>query len=255
VDRDIQPRTVPEILDAGFRLYRRHFGLLLGISFATTLPFPDSRRRAELQTANDFAGLIVPIVVTMALSVLKGWLVASALTEPLLGGRASLKATLDRFLPALPALVFRLVLFGVVLILATTAFILPGLLVYLAWLFYSEVVIVEGRGAPAFRRSAEITKGQRGRLGVLVTLMGLLVGSLSLSFTVLGELLRFELAEQVLTYLSILLLGPLQSAILMVAYFDLRARREGLDLKLRSQALDARSSAPVVGAGAGAGVA
>jgi hypothetical protein len=249
VDRDIQPRTVPEILDAGFRLYRRHFGFLLALSFATTLPFPDSRRRAQLASAHDIAGMFVPIAMVMVLSTLKGWLVAAALTEPLLGGRASLRATMARFLPALPALILRLVVFGFLLALAGIAFLIPAVLLYLAWLFYSEVVIVEGPGVSAFRRSAEITRGQRGRIGILVTVMGLLIGSLSISFTVLGELVHFEVAEQVLSYLSILLLGPLQSAVLMVAYFDLRARREGLDLKLRSQALDASLPAPAAGAG------
>ena len=246
MDRDIQPRTVPEILDAGFRLYRRHFGLLLGLSFATTLPFPDSRTRAQFQSAHDFAALLLPVLATLVLSTLKGWLVTAALTEPLLGRPASLKATLDRFLPALPLLVVRALVLGILIALGFVALAIPSVLLYLAWLFYSEVAIVEGRGVPAFRRSAQLTKGQRGRLGILVTLMGLLIGSLSLSFSVLGQMLGWGLAEQVFTYLSILLLGPLQSAILLVAYFDLRARREGLDLKLRSQALGAPVPAPGV---------
>jgi hypothetical protein len=261
VDRDIQPRTVPEILDAGFRLYRRHFGLLLGLSFATTLPLPEAGFHSEVQAnqvrpngfsatgaPGDLAALILPILVTMVLSTLKGWLVTAALTEPLLGRRASLKATLDRFVPALPALVVRLAVFAVLGVLATALLLVPGVLLYLAWIFYSEVVIVEGRGVSAFRRSAEITRGQRGRLGILITLMGLLVGSLSLAFSVTGQVLHWELAERVFTYLSLLLLGPLQSAILLVAYFDLRARKDGLDLSLRSEALGAPPTTTGVGA-------
>jgi hypothetical protein len=241
VDRDIQPRTVPEILDAGFRLYRRHFGLLIVISLATTLPLREPQ--SLIVTPSDLLPFVSSLLIASLLSTLKGWVVTAALTGVLLGQRPSLRAMFDRFLPALPVLILRYVGFVFVLGFATLAFLVPGILLYLAWLFYSQVVIVEGPGVPAFRRSAELTRGQRGRLGILVTLAGLLVASLVLGFTVMGQLLHMKLASVFFTYASTVLVGPLQSTILLVAYFDLRARREGFDLKLRSEALGSQMSA------------
>jgi uncharacterized membrane protein len=245
----LRPMSIGEILDAGFTIYRRRFLTFVGIGVlgygagAVVLTYVEfSDGMLEHLGLAFFAYLVLlPI----------GGLFASAasvyvISETFLGREPAFKAAVayakGRMWPLMVAGTAGLMLVFVGLVL----FLIPGIIVALAYAVLSQVVILERpqSSMTALPRSWELTKGHRGRAFVLIIVAVLLVSLLIIG---IGLVVAFVPSLQheaaIATHIVQVSTYPILPTMLTLLYYDLRVRKEGFDLEVLSQQLKAGAPA------------
>jgi len=255
----LRPLEIGDVLDETFRLYRRHFLLLGGTSVAFSIPlaafagygysalFSAFFSQAASGNPGDF-NTFGPALTSLSLGVIVNFLVQPllyggvcfAVCQSALGRPVSLRGVLRGSLRRYPQVFGFLFL----LFLMAIAFCLFPLWIWIlvGWVAVLPVMFVEDTGLfAAMSRSWQLVQGQWWRTFFIVLLVFVLnyVVSLALgAFLYLGQLL---LAIFLSPYLSlaiyeggVIVLSGLIVPILLIAivliYFDLRVRKEGLDL-------------------------
>jgi len=253
----LEPLGFGELLDAGFRLWRRNFGKFSLIALIATAPiaivqFFFLRSQIQLIEAgqvlvddpdafNRTAGLItLASLVSAAVSFGAMYAMATRryVGQQLTAGNA-LKDGLKRFFPFLITWLIYLLAVG----LGLVALVIPGLFLGVS-LFLAFPAFWAERAGPfrSLRRSWALVKGRRWvLLGVIV--LGFLLLSL-LSFLATGPAV---LAGDNVALFAALngLVVPIYSAVLTpilpvmgtVSYYDARVRKEGFDIELASRGL------------------
>jgi len=265
---ELRPLSLGEILDTAFRVYRANVGTLwlcvvwfvvplaVGITLLTLSVDPDAFGPSpEAATSeNPFGGAEVSAtaVVGLVLAVVLVTLATAACTRAVAGAylgrpvdwRASLGFGLRRVGPlvALSLLTGAAVLAGALALLIGAIYV--GVRLFLA----SPALVVEDESATgAMGRSWALVKDRWWATFavVLVTfLLLLVVGAVIQSLVALpGQLADSQLLSAVLStlgqILSDLVTIPLQAAVLTILYFDLRVRKEGFDLALLAEGVEA----------------
>jgi hypothetical protein len=210
--------------------------------------------------------VIIEAIIQVIGYVLVVGAIFRAVSEAYLGhtpdARASISAAFRR-MPSLLWLSFLLVL-GVAI--GFVLLVIPGIYLLVAWAVAVPVLMVEGtKGAKAIGRSYDLVRHNWWR-----TFGTLLVGFIFIGlFNFLLDLVArgadgvandsvylWALIYDALNGLGTVITAPLQAAIIIVIYFDLRVRKEGFDVALLTAGLgDEPVPAPASGAGpAGADV-
>jgi hypothetical protein len=252
----LRPLEIGDLLDETFRMYRRHFFLFAGISVILSIPLAASAgfsfftvfsvfaQQAASNQAPDLgptlASLSVVVVLTIVLYPLLYGAITYAACESALGRPVTfwgaLRAAFRRYLHIIGY--FLLILGMSVLFCVFPLWIWIGV----RWIVWMPVMFVEDLGlGAALGRSWRLVEGRWWRTFLILFLMYILVevvGTALQAFLYLAQLLL----QAVLTsYLSLaiyeaagILVSALVAPILQIAivliYFDLRVRREGLDL-------------------------
>ena len=145
-----------------------------------------------------------------------------------------------------------LVVFLVVVVannaLVATVLILAGLVVtvyvFASWLVAPVVAAIEPVGPlHAVRRSWWLSNGHRWRilglqllLGVLQTVLSTLISFIFVATFISDSVLRFAL-QNIVNVIATVLWAPVEWGTFTILYFDLRVRKEALDLQLAAEAL------------------
>jgi hypothetical protein len=144
--------------------------------------------------------------------------------------------------------------------------IVPGIILALMWALTIPVAVLEDKGLrDATSRSAELTKGNRGRIFMIYFLFMVLTYIVIMlwEIPILAAIGAFahgqrpmtafpvwtQIAFPVCTFLSQCLVGPLLTIALSLVYYDQRVRKEAFDLQLMMSTLDGtqgRTTAPAV---------
>jgi hypothetical protein len=272
-----------ELLDELFRLYRRHFPLIIGVALLVALPglvwtlvagvyrlnstsytnlFTATGTSTVAFNSQEFSNLLG----TLLLGALGGLIllpfslgaVYRAVTDVALGRPATigvvLRETLARYWPLL-GLVGLFFVFGVVWVIAEVIgfvlLILPGLAVFCAaayflvrWSLTVAAMMAEDIGPiRGLGRSWNLVKGQWWRtFGILVVvaiLQTIISSALSILFQLIATIFSTGDFQAALVSVGSTLLSALVSPITTIAvvllYFDLRVRKEGLDLDQLAQ--------------------
>lgn len=272
-----------ELLDELFRLYRRHFSLIVGVALLVALPglvwslvtgvyrlnstsytnlFTATGTSTVAFNSQEFSNLLgtLSLGALGALILLPFSLgaVYRAVTDVALGRAATigvvLRETLARYWPLL-GLVGLFFVFGVVWAIAEligfVLLILPGLAVFCAaiyflvrWSLTVAAMMAEDIGPiRGLGRSWNLVKGQWWRtFGILVIvaiLQTIISYALFIMFGLIAALFStgdFQAAlVQVGSTLLSALVSPITTIAVVLLYFDLRVRKEGLDLDQLAQ--------------------
>jgi len=267
-----------ELLDELFRLYRRHFSLIVGVALLVALPglvwslvtgvyrlnsgsytnlFTATGTSTVAFNSQQFSNLLgtLSLGALGALILLPFSLgaVYRAVTDVALGRPATigvvLRETLARYWPLL-GLVGLFFLFAVVWAIAEligfVLLILPGLAVFCAavyflvrWSLTVAAMMAEDIGPiRGLGRSWNLVKGQWWRtFGILVIvtiLQTIITYALFILFGLIAAIFStgdFQAAlAQVGSTLLSALVSPITTIAVVLLYFDLRVRKEGLDL-------------------------
>jgi hypothetical protein len=260
----LRPRSVPEIIDASVSLLRQHYlelvtanalftVPLLIVTLMTPLPpaLQGSMQSSPLAMAAQFSATtqkILPwyglmVLVALILGPLANATTVAIVTDNYLGREVTIGAAVERALSRFFAVLVAGLLQGFLIGLGFICIIIPGFFC-IAWFFsVVNVVIAEGRGPiAALGRSHFLAKGSVVRIlstmvlclvilliigavvnGVALFLVGLLHTSPRL-VTLVGTLVR------IFTY-------PFFTVVATVLYFDLRIRKEGMDLDIMAKEL------------------
>ncbi len=271
---ELRPLGVGEILDASIKVFLRSalelfkavaivvvpVQLLAIVVLISALPegVSSAGPPAGADPANPFGGLsggelaalVGAFVVTGLAGLLATVLATGAcfkgISDTYLGGGARWRESLRFAYGRLGPLVWVSILGVVLLIPAFVALIVPGVWLSVAFVLAVPIVLAEDlRGGRALRRSLRLIRGRWWPTFAVVALGFLLAAVVS---AVIGGVLGFVLgitagqssvaltvANQVAAAIGSILSTPFQAAIIALVYFDLRVRKEGLDVELLAQ--------------------
>ena len=251
---DLRPRSASEIVDAAFRLLRRHYGAFVRLAAVTYVPML-LFELLKLGVRSGSGSAAVATVLVAPLTIVFYALAESALmvlaSDVYHTGAAdvgaALRRALPRVLPAAGALVLMTLAIGAGLVLL----LLPG--VYVACRIYTSMAatVLEPTGpTEGFSRTWARTRGRVRHVaatGLLVFLLYivLLVGAgvLVAAVTSIDDPL-WELGVSAIVQVLVYPMLPIVSTLL---YYDLRIRSEGYDVEVLSGQLGAPLGATAAG--------
>ncbi|HEY8816994.1 MAG TPA: glycerophosphoryl diester phosphodiesterase membrane domain-containing protein [Candidatus Dormibacteraeota bacterium] len=252
----LRPLEIGDLLDETFRMYRRHFFLFAGISIILSIPLAVGAGFSFFNLFNNLAeqttstqppdlgptllSLAIILVLAIALYPLLYGSITYAACESALGRPVTfwgaMRAAFRRYLHIIG---YFLLLTGMGIL-----FCLFPLWIWIGvrWIAWMPTMFVENIGlGAALGRSWRLVEGRWWRTFLILFLMYILIEVVAGALQAFLSLGQFVLQAFVSTYLSLaiseatgILVSSLVAPILQIAtvliYFDLRVRREGLDL-------------------------
>jgi hypothetical protein len=256
------------VVDAAIGLYRRNWRLLVATAAIVTVPVQLLSAFLNRDAASQFTDLFRTLQTggtpsstasgTGALGSLLALLVLPFFTAAVAAAAASCymgnpltpgeawRRTMRRFGGVLGLGVLRFLLIGV----AFFFFVVPGIFLYIRLLVAPVVLMVEGVGpGSALERSWHLTKGSWWRVFGVQVLKVVIAGFGLLLFAGLSLALSLATGPVGWLFMAIggsvaqLLVYPFVVSVTVVTYFDLRIRKEGFDLAVTAQQLQAPRAA------------
>ena len=241
-DSNLRVRSVSEIVDAAFSLYRRHAKQYITIAAIATAPSLIINLLlgggVEPITPGDFIRMVPGVIIGLVTFALVSAVIVRMGSDVYLGGDPDVAATLQRVLPRVPALLVSIVLTMVMVTVAALFLLLPSLYV-VAVVFATVPVIVVERLGPlaAVSRSASLSKNIKLHiLGTLVLVYGVYFG-LAIGIPILTLLVGNPVIQLVVQSLFGVVSAPILNLVVMVLYYDARIRAEGFDVEHMAQSL------------------
>lgn len=246
------PQSVPQLLAGAMRLYARHFGLLFPVPLlpglvawlveftAKPVPVRASAAPALLRALGATAGLVPPpgaVLVALVVEILASALLLVMVARVAAGaGEPAWGETLGPMLRCLGPLVVVGVVIGVCGGVGIFLLVVPGVFVLTRWAVAPAAVAVEGRGASsALGRSWSLVRGHfwhtfgAGFCATILSWIVLGVGTIAgLALAAVPGRVGLEVRslwqEGVTAFVA-----PYTVSVLVLLFFDLRARSGGSD--------------------------
>jgi hypothetical protein len=257
----LRPLEIGDLLDETFRMYRRHFLLFAGISVILAIPSAAvtglvlaSLTQALQQTSGiTDLGFLGPMLATLSAGVIVNLLILpftmgavmyaaceSALGRPVTAGGVFM-GVLRRYFPLLGYWLLFTVSGWLALVLCVAPIVL-WTWVFVSWIVVTPAMFVENIGlGTAFGRSWRLVEGRWWRTFLILFLMLViwyLIGVGLGAFLQLAQyLLALFISPFIATAISLAtsqlisaLVNPVLQIAIVLVYFDLRVRKEALDL-------------------------
>ena len=273
----LRPLEIGDLLDETFRMYRRHFFLFAGLSVLLSIPsaglsgfFSYALLNGLLQQTNPgeapnlnltFLGptLVAAVVVLLITLVLLPFFygaVTFAACESALGRPVTAAGILSGVMRRYFQLLGYWLLIGLMAVLFC---LLPlWIWIWVGWVAVMPIMFIENVGlGAAMGRSRRLVEGRWWRTFLVVFLIFIIIEAVRVAlgaFIALGQgLLQLVLSPLVVVWISGAtsvivdsLVNPVFQIAIVLIYFDLRVRREALDLFQLAQALPSPSPFPGV---------
>lgn len=265
----LRPMTLGELLDRGFSMYRQHFAmfvgiaalphlLLLAVQFISVAMYPGKVGFSfAIASVLTFLGIMV---VSLAVGAASQGATVIAVSQLYLERPAGIADSFAGIRGRIVYLALIMIGVGIGVGLGFLLLIVPGVILALMWSLTIPVAVLEDKGlGDSVSRSAELTKGSRGRIFVVGVLYLVLLYTITLLwelpiFAAIGMFSRghnpkdFPLWIQVATplgsFFTQCILGPIFSIILTLIYYDQRVRKEAFDLQHMMATLDGTPGEP-----------
>jgi hypothetical protein len=264
IDATLRPRSASELVDASVRLFRQNFGSYVLIAAVAAIPglvanviaLAAADWGADLQALarqDPFAGQRLGItLLSLAMYLVAEGLYVRLTADAYEGGQPMLGDVVRRVAPRVPAVLVGQLLRFVAVGLGLVALVVPGVVVLVRYAVAAQATVLEETGPIAgLSRSWSLTKGNVLRVLGGVGLAWLLLFIVLLGLQMLGAMLGLILGGRtavlavmlVLNAIGGVLIYPLVPIVSTLMYYDLRIRREGLDLELMADDLAAAAPA------------
>jgi hypothetical protein len=265
---DLRPLGIGEILDAGIKLFTRHWqtlvlsvvGLILPVQILSALVTAsvapeqfdlttsesgvDEGEEAEFLVGQGAIALLSIISVLLATAVC-----FKAVADAYLGVEPDWRRSLRFAVRRLGGLFGVALAGGVLVALATVALIVPGIWLFVMYSVAVPALLLERIGPlKALRRSFRLVRGRwwptAGALLVgylLISILGALVTAVIMVVPAVvaeNNTLAGAVGAVVGGTVGSVLTTPYSAAVVTLLYFDLRVRKEGLDLQLIAAGAD-----------------
>jgi hypothetical protein len=249
---DLRPLSLGELLDRSFFLYRKNFVLFAGIAaipHLVLLAFQLGHVGVQR-----FSGAGAGVLFTLAsYAVALGASAASqgatviAVSNVHLDRRTSIAESFAGIKGRILYLALIMIGYGIGVCVGFVLLIVPGIILALMWALTIPVAVIEDKGLrDSVNRSAELTKGSRGRVFVIYFLFLVLTYAIYMAWMMpvlfvigfnaqrnhaVGIPLWSQIALPIGTFLSQCLAGPLMTIGISLLYYDQRVRKEAFDLQ------------------------
>lgn len=272
-DLRLRARSVTEIVDAAFQLYRRdalEYILVTAVAYAPVLVAQlvllrgitaiGTPRLAVTGTVTLIVALVNVVVYALMTAVLSRFA-----SDVYLGKPSGLREVVMSVFRLVPAVILATFGVGLTIVLGFLPAIIGGvsglgLLVGLGvpfamvWVFYViaryfavvQVIVLEQPDVVrAFSRSSSLSRGRKGHILLTLFLVVLIFIVLSFAVTMVGQIVSSLAASLVLQTLYTVVAYPLIGITQVILYYDARIRAEGFDIEVMAGALDADPSSAV----------
>lgn len=258
----LQPMGVGEILDAAIKLYRSQWKRLMAIVAIVLVPvtflqvfvtrnlgssFSTPSTVPEDVDATLIAGGVVALIQTFVVQPFLIAAVAKASADIYLGHPVLVGPTFRFAVARIHSILWITILTVLGVLLGFVLLIIPGVIVFVRFVFGSTVFVIEGKkGSEALGRSWRLAKGYFWKLlgtFVLASIMAAVVqGILAIpgeaAFAAIGPAgwplyaIGLSLAAMITT--------PFTTLITVLLYFDLRIRKEAFDLEIMAHEMSSQ---------------
>lgn len=236
---DFRPRSNTELLDASVEFTRSHFGILaatLALAqipvLAVTFTFPPSPTDPFFRLREQPGLAIAIILFSLWVQAVLAVTFVHVVDDLLHGRQASLTTAVSRAVARSGGALLMLISAYVVMILWAMLLFFPVIWAYARYFAIVPAFAVESLSASdAIRRSKELAKKNNGRAIALALVPALVAGIIMLIVQqgLLGAGVGF-LTTRVVASVMTIVLYPFSMVPAIFLYYDLRTRREGLDL-------------------------
>jgi hypothetical protein len=264
-DLRLRARSVTEIVDAAFQLYKRdalEYVFVTAVAYAplvlaqlfvlrgfTVVGVPQFRAMSSATIILGLLGIFAYALMSGALSRFS--------SDVYLERPTGLGMAIRVVIPTVPRLIGATILFGLVLMLGfipivvgaaitSIALTVLGFFLSIFWMFYAiarffavfQLIVLEDRGVvAAFARSGVLSQGRKGHILLTLFLVIVIFIVLSISVTMISQLLGSMAGTVVLQSLYTVIAYPLIGITQMILYYDTRIRAEGFDIEVMTGAL------------------
>jgi hypothetical protein len=266
---ELRARSAGEIIDAAMKLYFARWKTFIPVAAIFMIPYAAASAifgtyaQADLEdnpaftdpdvvpTFSDLAPIFVPAMVIGLVALLLYPVVAAAISwaaaRIYMGEDPSVGQIISFAFSKLGSLILVSILTGLAVMGGFILLIIPGLIFLVRFMLAPTVVVVEnGRGREAMKRSWNLVKGFFWKVVGITLLAGIItaiveaVASLPFTFAASYFMANDNLVPAALlafigSAISGALLTPFGVIVQVLLYFDLRIRKEGLDLSLMAQ--------------------
>ena len=192
-----------------------------GFESATGLTDGGDHRTWVIKVLSWFISVAVSGLVTAALSY--------GVFQNLRGDPASIADCLRNGFASILPVAIASVVFAILIGLATVLFVIPGILVWLAYLLFVPAIVVEKRGIiDSFNRSAFLTKGRRWAILGAWLVFGVVALLCFALLMVVASLVSLGIVLPVLAYVWQALFTAFSAVMTAVSYYYLRVDKEGV---------------------------
>ncbi|UJA21400.1 hypothetical protein HJD18_15035 [Thermoleophilia bacterium SCSIO 60948] len=220
-ERTRRPIRPSGVVDEAFSLYAEHARVLLPTALLVVGVF--AVVQALLASSGSFALILLGNALSIVASALySGFVVKFVERLRSGGGPASVGDMFAAVAAVLGTLILNGILYGFAVAIGLVLLIVPGLIILTMWCLAAPSIVIEGRGVTeAFRRSAELTHGQR--MPIFLTLLLALVVLIGLGIVLglIGAVIG-TVGIIVMQILASVIAAPVFSLIVAVLFFDLR---------------------------------
>ena len=264
-DLRLRARSVTEIVDAAFQLYRRdalEYVLVTAIAYAPWVVAQLILMRGLLLSSPQMLNAPGPATFVLALIGIFAYALMSAVlsrfsSDVYLDRPTGLNTVVRAVLPLVPRLIGATILCGLVLMLgfipvivgagvSNIPLIFIGMLLSPVWAFYAlarffavfQTIVLENRGVvAAFSRSSVLSQNRKGHILLTLLLVVVIFVMLSLAVTLVAQLFGTIAGSVILQALYTVVAYPLIGITQMILYYDTRIRGEGFDIEVMAGAL------------------
>ena len=241
----LRARSVTELVDAAFSLYRRNAMDYIVLSAICMLPLlffqlvvqgPEAAIRPSLDwTAfGSFAVSIVTYGLVAATVILMG-------SRSYLGEPTDVAATVREVLPRVPAVIVVTILRFLLYTAYVFLFLIGVLYAAARWFGVTPAVVLEGKNPwAALGRSSELSSGRKGHILKTLALIWVIYFLMFFGATALAAVTGSAIVRVLVNIMIGVIANPIIALVEMVLYYDARIRSEGFDLEQMAGALDSR---------------
>ncbi len=252
---ELRPLSLGELLDRTFFLYRKYFLVFVGIiAFPHLVLLAFQLTGVALRPGRALGGAGISLLWNLLTALIT--LGVAAISQ---GGTVIAVSHVHLGRPVSIVGYWLGIGIGFVLL------IVPGIILSLMWALTIPVAVLEDKGLrDSVERSAELTKGHRGRVFAVFFLFMVLFYAVYMTWELpilafIGTAMRNHhgappptwtlIAIPIGTFLSQCLVGPLLTIGLSLLYYDERVRKEAFDLQHMMSTLDGAQSGPLPAVG------
>lgn len=249
--------SVEEIVDGAFVFYRRRFLACFAAMSLVQVPVTAGltvlteaavRKIHEAGADVDLLsqGITYALVVVLPSALLSlvatqigtgaiTYLVGKACVGETVGVIESYRWALRKAMP----LIGTAAIIGFACVFGFFLFVVPAVIAFLVSFAAVPAVMLEDRGVmDGIRRSYELATGSLGRVAAVRLIVALFLGAcLLIGYSIAGSITDRPDARMLLAQVPTLVAGPVDAISMVLLYFDLRVRREGLDIEGMVKAL------------------
>jgi hypothetical protein len=238
----LRSRTVSEIVDAAFALYRRDLNQYILIMAVATMPQLVSRLLFRSDGTLSFSTLIIGLItaVTSAFTYTVGAAAVMKLgSEVYLGEPADLGDTVRSVMPKVFALLWAGLMKAVLYFFGLLAFIVGAFYVAARFFAVGAVIVLEDKDVgEAFSRSSALSSGRKRHILNALLLVWIIYFLLSICVTLVAGIAQSTVLAIALSTVFTIVASPVIGLTEMILYYDCRIKGEGFDIERMTASMD-----------------